>query len=545
MKILSKNVIPHAKCWLKITKRCIGGSEDPPVTAPCAPDMVERGICASEPCEPGTCYPEPRVVIIGAGMAGLSAAVRLTQRGINNYVILEAYERPGGRIRSVFLSDVVAELGAGYDFSHCPSHPIYKMAAQENPPRPGVPATAHPRGLFHKVAAGKMDCRPVITAYYKFRQIEQEAASIFCLGGSKQHGSLVNFMSLRIQQELHEFPEDQQHDAARIMFGLSHMLTARCGYDSAMLCFDHIGCYMSMPGGAVRVPLGTLGALAPLLRIIPEGRIRYCKPVSCVYWGTAQKQGHRAIVCTPDGEEFHCDYVISTVSIGVLLAHSSRLFCPQLPLPKMCAMNYIGNGLFDNIYFAYYRPFWFWHNADIDFKCCHSQLGGGNDWTRGITTIQKVPSSNNVLCIRVVGEEARMMETLSDQDLAESITSLLRCHTGNNCIPYPMTIVRSNWASDPFFMGSYSYEKSDSCGQAQRTLGCPVPGPGESCPPIILIAGEATTPYHFGTIAGARLSGIREAERIVQLTLQFEGPPLRDLRREDMNAEAKKCEAKN
>lgn len=37
--------------------------------------------------------PEPSVVIIGAGMAGLSAAQRLAQSGISNFTILEATDR--------------------------------------------------------------------------------------------------------------------------------------------------------------------------------------------------------------------------------------------------------------------------------------------------------------------------------------------------------------------------------------------------------------------------------------------------------------------
>lgn len=40
-----------------------------------------------------SCKPEPSVVIVGAGMAGLSAAHRLAQCGLRNFTVLEATDR--------------------------------------------------------------------------------------------------------------------------------------------------------------------------------------------------------------------------------------------------------------------------------------------------------------------------------------------------------------------------------------------------------------------------------------------------------------------
>lgn len=389
-----------------------------------------------------------------------------------------------------------------------------------------MPGSEHTRGLFNRIVTGKMAFPPTLTAYHKFRQIEQEAAQIYCLGGNKQAGSLINFMSLRIQQELHEYPEPQQHDAARIMFGLCHMLSARCGDDTAMLCADHVGCFMNMPGGEVRVPLGLVGILAPLLRQIPEGAIRYCKPVNCVYWGTAQKEGYRATVCTCDGDEFPCDYVIITVSLGVLYNNAVKMFCPALPASKLDAMRCLGYGFCNKIYMEYCRPFWFWHKGNLNFRYCQNELCDRPDWTRGITSIETVPNSKHVMCAWVVGQEALTMEGLCDRDVAESLTEILRLSTGNCSIPYPNTILRSHWTSDPFFCGAYSYDSYGSDGNLQRALGCPLPGPSDPIPPILLFAGEATVPGHYATVSGARLSGVREAERVLTLTLRYKGPPL-------------------
>ena len=48
-----------------------------------------------------------RVVIIGAGAAGIAAATRLYENGIDDIVVLEAENRIGGRIHSVLIESKV------------------------------------------------------------------------------------------------------------------------------------------------------------------------------------------------------------------------------------------------------------------------------------------------------------------------------------------------------------------------------------------------------------------------------------------------------
>ena len=49
--------------------------------------------CIVETCVVDPNTPEPRVVIIGAGVAGLSAAQHLARCGIMNFTVLEATNR--------------------------------------------------------------------------------------------------------------------------------------------------------------------------------------------------------------------------------------------------------------------------------------------------------------------------------------------------------------------------------------------------------------------------------------------------------------------
>lgn len=56
----------------------------------------------------------PRVVVVGAGFAGVSAAATLKEAGINDVVVLEAQERPGGRVYTHTLDGGFLETGAQF-----------------------------------------------------------------------------------------------------------------------------------------------------------------------------------------------------------------------------------------------------------------------------------------------------------------------------------------------------------------------------------------------------------------------------------------------
>lgn len=51
------------------------------------------------PSEPKRVHPHHEIVVIGAGAAGLGAASRLAEAGLD-FVVLEAQDVPGGRIRT-------------------------------------------------------------------------------------------------------------------------------------------------------------------------------------------------------------------------------------------------------------------------------------------------------------------------------------------------------------------------------------------------------------------------------------------------------------
>ena len=59
---------------------------------------------------------DKRIIVVGAGLAGLSCAYELDQAGFN-VILIEARSRPGGRVstyRDPFADNLYAEMGAEY-----------------------------------------------------------------------------------------------------------------------------------------------------------------------------------------------------------------------------------------------------------------------------------------------------------------------------------------------------------------------------------------------------------------------------------------------
>ncbi|XP_018044767.1 PREDICTED: spermine oxidase [Atta colombica] len=478
-----------------------------------------------DPCIIDPSKPQPTVVIIGAGMAGLSAAHRLVQCGLRNFIVLEATDRPGGRIHSCWLGDVVTEMGATWIEGGCVANPVFTLAAQEGLLKTPLFRPDPSRGLFCTSDGRAIDFPVSIAAYHTFRQIEQQAAALFSLGCGRTHGTLLNFMGVRIQQELHNFPEEQRYDAARVMYGMTNCTKCRCGDDLSLVSADQFGSYIEIPGGNIRIPLGYVGVLAPLLRDLPNSCVKYCKPVDYIRWGAVSDACPRAIVKCNDGEEIPADYVIITVSLGVLKNQHTKLFLPGLPAEKVEAIKKLGYGYVNKIFLEYARPFWVWREGAIKLAWSAEELADRYDWVKGVANVEELPNSQHVLCAWVCGREAMDMELCPDEEVVESMTTVLRRFTGDSTLPYPANILRSKWCMDQYFAGAYSYMAIDSTVGHQCDLANPLPDSREAISPILLFAGEATVPGHYSTVHGARLSGIREAERIIQLTKRYHGPP--------------------
>ncbi|KAJ8944620.1 hypothetical protein NQ314_009435, partial [Rhamnusium bicolor] len=336
-------------------------------------------------------------------------------------------------------------MGCQFIEGACVRNHIYNLPVEERLWKTPLKRIDPSKGVFCTSDGRAVDTPSSMMAFHVYKQIEHEASSLFNMSNGKEHGSLPNFLGLRIQQELQKFPEDQRYDASRIM-----------------------------------VPLGFVGVLSLLMKMLPECALKFGKPVGLIRWGAVQSRnkGPRVVVQCCDGEEYCADYVIMTVSLGVLKKHGEKMFCPALSYNKMDAIRNLGYGTVDKVFLNY----------ESQDKLAHR-----TDWTKGLNAVDEVEESKHVLCAYISGPEAVVIEHATDEEVAEGITKVLRQFTGDASLPY------MNMNSN---MGH------------QCDLNCPVPGACDPVPPILLFAGETACAGYHSTVHVARLSGNREAKRI-------------------------------
>ncbi|XP_014291094.1 spermine oxidase [Halyomorpha halys] len=458
----------------------------------------------------------PKIVVIGGGLAGLSAAEMLCRCGLRDVTVLEGSNRLGGRITSCWLGDAAVELGCGQVGGGLNiANPLFSLALEISEgeidrifkvraPEPTLFLTTDGNHIKDYEAESLL-----------FKHILREATSL----GEKT--SLLHFLTLRINQELLNYPEEEKYTAERVLFGMANELKGQWGGDLNNVSAPTIGIKKEISGPSVVVQTGMLSLLAPIVNLIPFHRIFLEKEVVKIEWsGELAECEPRARIYTADYSCYEADYVIITLPLGVMKDRAAQMFHPPLPQSKIEALNAMGNGIMNKLYVAYVEPWWGGAGCRIRLGLSPHEIAENGDWTRGICRI--IASSRSVMEIRIVGNEALMLEQCSEEEIALEVTRFFRKLLSDNTIPFPDHIIVARWGSNALCRGSSMYLTMNTTEEHIEEMKTPVP---ESPVPVLFFAGDSTDPVYFNNIAGARLSGLREAERVLELTRKFDGPP--------------------
>lgn len=218
------------------------------------------------------------------------------------------------------------------------------------------------------------------------------------------------------------------------------------------------------------------------------------------------KEKRGVMVHTKSGRKVDCDAVVVTVPLGVLKQHSIK-FIPDLPQWKRDSIDRLGFGKLDKVFLQFKEVFW---DDSVDF---FGAAKGMTESSRGCCfmfwNIHRF-SGTPILAALISGKAAHVNESTPDGDLKDVAIATLKSVFKDSEIPNPVAYHVTRWASDPQASGSYSYVSVGSSGNDYDLLARPV---GRK----LFFAGEHTCREHPDTVGGAMLTGLREASRIIAM----------------------------
>lgn len=518
---------------------------------------------------------QPRIVVIGAGLAGLAAAKTLLENGFTDVTVLEASDHIGGRVQSVQHGKATLELGATW-IHGANGNPVYHLAEEnrllehttDGERSVGRISLYAKNGVAHyQTNIGKRIPKDLVEEFSDLYNEVYELTQEFFQNGkpvcAESQNSVGVFTRDVVRKKITMDPDDSESTKKLKLSMLQQYLKVEsCESSSPSMdevSLSEFGEWTEIPGAHYVIPEGFMKIVQLLAQAVPSRTICLSKPVRCIHWNySAQHQevtaksndthrdnnhndnnhdhqpheaplilGHPIYVECEDEEWIAADHVIMTASLGVLKENHETMFSPSLPEDKVLAIEKLGISTTDKIFLEFEEPFWSPECNSIQFvwedEAQLEQLAYPEElWYKKICSFDVLYPPERygyMLSGWICGQEALYMERCDDETVAEICTELLRRFTGNPDIPKPWRILRSSWGSNPFIRGSYSFTRVGSSGGDFERLAMPLPDANSTkgSPLQVLFAGEATHRKYYSTTHGALLSGQREANRLIEM----------------------------
>jgi len=416
------------------------------------------------------------VIVIGAGVSGLSAAQQLVSAGAQ-VVVLEAKNRIGGRLWTDRSLGIPFEMGAGW--LHGPvANPITQLAEQVSAQR----FVTDDESLIVYTSDGQqISAEQLQQGWLDFEQL---------LSAVEQRLAELD-EDISLAQALSELP-DSTAKSALMKWALSAFSEFDSGAGINLLSAYYFDQDLAFKGADQVFPNGYDAILQPLENALD---IKLEQKVQSISYSDA------AVQVTTDRANFEADYVIVTLPLGVLKSASVN-FIPPLPERQQQLIDKLGMGNVTKVGLLYEHCFW---PPDTQYFGYMSKTDGQFPYFMNSKTF----SAGHLLVGICVGDYAWEIERKIDAQISREVTAILRQMFGNK-VPPPKQIIVSRWSVDPCSYGSYSYSSVGSAPEDFNLF-------GQVLDKRLLFAGEHTLFDYHGTVHGAYLSGITAVKRLIGL----------------------------
>lgn len=413
------------------------------------------------------------VIIIGAGISGLAAAKKLKEKGFD-ITVLEAQDKVGGRLRTNRTLGVAFDEGASW-IHGINGNPISTLAQQ--------------------------------AGMNTFETIDDQSDACYDLGGVLRNSAIYDNAETELYSILNTLKNSgNATQSFETIFNNLYpakandrlwkfLLSTYVTFDTGDL--NNLSSLLYNEGeefgGAEKIATNGFDTipnfLATGLNILLNQRV-----AKIDYSDTKVKITHNGTVS-------EADYVVVTVPLGVLKSGNIE-FVPALPSAKQNAIQKIGMNCVNKFLLTWDTAFW----DNTQYICYTPEI---KDKFNYFVNVKKFHPSVNALMTFAYADYARQTETMADAQLINEIMTHLRDIYGTN-IPNPTNMLRTKWQANENSFGAYSYTAVGTEMKHFDDL-------AEEINDKLFFAGEHTEADYFSTAHGAYLSGIREANKIIEL----------------------------
>lgn len=459
---------------------------------------------------------EESIAIIGGGIAGITAYNTLKNYGYKNVKIFEGSNRLGGRVYPLKYKNGYLQLGA--QFINGQKNPIYKLAKKLN-----ILNGVENDDDFIYMGEYKLgSCNlsnNILESFTKFsRNLERyyEKLSRNSVMKEKSVGDMFydDYKSFLFKETKFgdKIKIKKYYDALVKLYKSYYEIEWSSPIEKLSLI--NLDLWDDKENELKSYTLNNIGyqaILDYLLQNITDSDIQLNSRIININYSNYKK-----ILLTLNNGKIITNYtkIIVTVPLGHLKKYGYSLFTPTLNKKRMKAINLLGFGNMQKIFFYYDKPFW-----DENTKWIHTLSIDGctntNIFSEIFQSFQPLEWMNkNILVGWLSGKGPHLIKDIPDNILSDIITNHFRNTFNNSLIPKPIEIKQKSWVSDELFLGSYTYYTPESNLLNEdpiKTISRPI---FKNKKPIIMFAGEGTHPSIYQTVIGAYLSGQREAKRI-------------------------------
>lgn len=436
----------------------------------------------------------PDVLIIGAGVAGLAAAARLSQAGIRT-LLLEARDRIGGRVLTIHPPNLGVAVELGAEFVHGRPPECFDLIKQGKLEASEVDGEAFCSGengiglcdfwerIERVLEAMKKEASPLQSFDAFVRALndpeitdgDKHAACSYVRGFHAAHPEQISVQSL-----IEGIEAEEKIDGDRSFRLLS-------GYDRLVTVLDQ-----------QRKP--------------DISRIELNTTVKRVHWKSG---GVEVEASQTNGSSisFSAPKLLSTLPLGVLNAKSGQEATVNFDPPlrtKTESMAKLRVGYVIRVTMVFRNRFWAEMKGEGRSLDKMNFLFSGDGVFPTWWALR--PSDAPVLTGWAPADAAERLSPCGDSTICEQATQALAraFHLPiERCRGELVTAYTHNWQTDPYSLGAYSYV-AEGGGDVQREFAAPLDN-------TLFFAGEATDfAGHFGTVHGAIASGYRAAEEILK-----------------------------